>query len=157
MFGTFVANLSSPLLVWIIIADIAWGMCLRSGFAHSIGLLFSHRRNLLDTQMKSGLRAAVGLLAVEIAVVLLLTLPPHAILLSVTGRLFPSSFSVSIVPILAFMGVTLSVSYGLFGGTLHNYKDVVRCACHDGLPLKVLLVLYVLAVELYYSIVYVLG
>lgn len=157
MFGTLIANLSKPLLIWIIILDISLGMCVSSGLWRGLKMFFSRRSKGLDSQMVSGLRAVAGLLAVEIAVILLLTLPPHAVLLSVTGNLFPSSFSVSIVPILAFIGVTLSVTYGLFSGSLHNYKDVVNCACQGGLPLKIVLVIYVLSVELYYSVVYVLG
>lgn len=157
LFGTFVANLASPLLVWLIILDIGWGICCESGFISALKLRFSIWRRALDSQRKSGLRAVGGLLLVEIAVVLLLTLPPHAVLLSVTGRLFPSSFSVSIVPIIAFMAITSSVCYGMFSGNFHNYKDVVRCACHGGQSLKTLLIIYVLAVELYYSVVYVMG
>lgn len=157
LFGTFAANLSSPLLVWIILLDISLGMCLDSGFSNALKLRFRIGRKALDSQSKSGLRAAGCILLVEVAVVLLLTLPPHAVLLSVTGSLFPSSFSVSIVPLIAFMGVTASVCYGLFSGTFHNYKDVVSCGCNSRLPLRSLLVIYVLAVELYYSVAYVVG
>lgn len=157
LFGTFVANLSNPLLVWIIILDISFGMCAESGLLGSFKMRFMPYQAALDSQTKSGLRASGVLLVIEIAVVVILTLLPHAVLRSVTGSLFPSSFSVSIIPIVAFVGVTLSICYGLFSGTLHNYKDVVKCACHGGNNLKTILVIYVLAVELYYSIVYVLG
>lgn len=155
-FGTFVANLSSPLLVWIILLDIAYGMSIGSGLLPSFAALFS-RGVPIDAQRKSGLRAASCLLAVEVAVVMLLTLPPHAVLLSATGSLFPSSFSVSILPIIAFMGVSLSICFGLFSGTLHNYREVVNCACGGSFQLKSILVVYVLAAELYYSVVYVLS
>lgn len=156
-FGTFITNIVNPLLGWIIILDIAFGMCVHSGLLDGACRRFFSKKNKLDAQQRSGLKTTAGLLAVEIAVVLLLILPAHAVLLSVTGNLFPSSFSVSIIPILAFMGVTLSVCYGLFSGTLHNYKDVVRCACHGGAELKTILIIYVLAMELYCSFVYVLG
>lgn len=157
LFGTFVANLSSPLLIWIVLLDIAGCMCVRSGLWSSIGILFYNRRKSLDAQRRSGLKACLGLFCIEVAVILLLTVVPHAILLSVTGELFPSSFSVSIIPIIAFMGVTLSICYGLFSGTLHNYKDVANCAYGGGKNLKFIIVIYVLAVELYYSVIYVLG
>lgn len=156
VFGTFVSNLARPLLVWIILLDIGIGMCVGSGLWGCVKSLLSTRRTM-GSQRKSGLKAAIGLLAVETAVILLLTIMPHAVLLSVTGRLFPSSFSVSIVPIAAFMLVTLSIAYGMFSGTMHNYKDVVMCACRGGETLKTVLAFYVLAAELWCSIMYVWG
>lgn len=151
-FGTFVDNLARPLLVWVVLADIGAGMVKRSGLWQGVWSFGS-----LDPQQSSGLRATAVLLVAEVAVMLLLTLPPHAVLLSVTGELFPSSFSASIVPVLAFMMVTFSICYGLFSGTFHNYGDIAKCACNGGAGLKTLLVIYVLAVELYCSIVYVAG
>lgn len=160
-FGTFVANLATPLLVWIVLLDIAASLCVGSGLWRSAKMALRLRSGRdvqrLGPQQKSGLRAVAFLLVVEIAVILLLTVPPHAVLLSVTGGLFPSSFSASIVPIAAFVGVTLSVGYGLFSGSFHNYRDIASAACHGGMGLKSLLVLYVLGMELYCSVAYVLG
>lgn len=160
-FGTFVANLANPLLVWTVLLDIAASLCVGSGLWRGVKTALWPRSGRgaqrLDPQQKSGLRAVAFLLVVEIAVVLLLTVPPHAVLLSVTGRLFPSSFSASIVPIAAFVGVTISVGYGLFSGSFHNYRDIAGAACHGGMGIKSLLVLYVLGMELYCSVAYVLG
>ncbi len=160
-FGTFVANLANPLLVWIVLLDIAASLCVGSGLWRIVNAALRLRpgqgAHRLEPQQKSGLRAAAFLLVVEIAVILLLTVPSHAVLLSVTGGLFPSSFSASIVPIVAFVGVTLSVGYGLFSGSFHNYRDIASAASHGGMGLKSLLVIYVLAMELYCSVVYVLG
>lgn len=157
--GTFVSNLSSPLLAWILLLDIAAGMAVGSGMWRSLRMWLCPEKKggiSLYPQQRSALGAALVLLAIEIAVVLLLTMPRHAVLLSTTGALFPSSFSMSIVPIVAFMVASASILYGLFSGSLHNYHDVVSCACHGGSRLKTLLIVYVLAMELYCSMTYVL-
>ena len=152
-FGTFVENQAKPLIVWLLLCDIAVGCWQASGLWVAVKALC--QRLPLEAQQKSGLQAAIGLMVVEAAVILLLTLPFHAVLLSVTGHLIPSSFSVAFIPILAFMAGTVSIAYGLFSGILHNYHDVFQCFCHGTKCLKQLVVLYVLATELYCSIVYV--
>lgn len=144
-FGTFVANLASPLLIYIILLDFAFGTCVYSGLWRAIR---NPNHNLLSPLV---------LAIIELLVILLLTLPRHAILLSATGRLFPSSFSVSLIPIIAFILFTCSICYGLFSGTLHNYRDTIHCCVRGGSHLKFLLALYVLAMELYQMMVYVIG
>lgn len=154
-FGSFVSNLLSPLLVWILLLDIAVTACRNSGLWGAARTCLMHRSNL-SGQQRSGLRSAAALVVVEAVVMALLVVPRHAILLSVTGRLFPSSFSESLVPTVAFAVLTASIAYGLFGGTMHNYRDVVRCAVSGGGSLKVLLAIYVLAMELWCMVAYVL-
>lgn len=160
-FGSFVTNLASPFLVWIVLLDIAIGICVGSGLWKCICQRFPFGKSGggrdWDYQQKTGLNAVLVLFVIEITVWVLLTFPRHAVLLSITGNLFPSSFSVSIVPVVAFIIASLSFCYGLFGGLLHNYQEVVRCACRGGNWLKSVLIVYVLAMELYCSVVYVLA
>lgn len=160
-FGSFVSNLASPFLVWIVLLDIAVGICVNSGLWKCICQRFRFWEKgggkAWDYQQKTGLNAVLVFFIVEIVVLLMLTLPRHAVLLSATGKFFPSSFSVSIVPVMAFIIATLSFLYGLFSGLLHNYQEMVKCACHGGAWLKSILVVYVLAMELYCSVVYVLA
>lgn len=147
-FGTFVMNLAStPLLVWIILIDISIGTCIRSGLWSSARLLMksSSKLNILQ---KRGLRSAIELIIFEICVLSLLVFPRHAILLSVTGDLYPSSASASFVPIVAFMILSSSISYGLLSGTIHGYRDAVACTLKGGKNLKVILCFYVLLIEL---------
>lgn len=154
-FGTFVDNLSYPILVWIVLCDIAVGCCVSSGLWSSLVDLSMKKR--LEPQQVSGLRVAAGLTVVELAVVVLLIFPTRAILLSSTGHLFPSSFSAAIVPIVAFMTVTTAIAYGLFSGQLHNFQDVFHSVCQGTHLLKAVLAVYVLGMELICSVSYVLG
>lgn len=154
-FGSFVSNLLNPLLVWILLLDIAVTACCNSGLWGAARTCLMHRSSL-SGQQRSGLRSAAALVVVEAVVMALLVVPRHAILLSVTGNLFPSSFSESLVPTVAFAVLTASIAYGLFGGTMHNYRDVVRSAVGGVGSLKVLLAIYVLTMELWCMVAYVL-
>lgn len=147
-FGTFVMNLTStPLLIWIVLVDIAIGVCVRSGLWSS-AILITKSSSKLNTLQKRGLRSAIELIIFEICILSLLIFPRHAILLSVTGDLYPSSASASLVPIVAFMILSSSISYGLLSGTIHGYRDAVAYTLKGGKNLKVILCFYVLLIEL---------
>ena len=91
-FGSFTSVIASPLLVWLLLALIAIGSLQKSG-------LTAWQRNYRD---RLALRVATVSLLIYLGLIALLTFPPHAILLSATGNLFPSAFSRSLVPIIAF-------------------------------------------------------
>ena len=147
-FGTFVMNLTNtPLLVWIILIDSAIGTCVRSGLSTSIRLLMKSSTKL-NTLQKRGLRSAMELIIFEMCVLSLLIFPRRAILLSVTGDLYPSSASASFIPIVAFVVLSSSLSYGLLSGTIHGYRDAVACALKGGSNLKTVLCFYILLMEL---------
>lgn len=146
-FGTFVSNLARPLLIWIILLDIAIGACVRSGLGSALGKLF-RKGAALDSLQRRGLWSALELTLTELVVMALLILPRHAILLSVTGAICPSSASASVVPVIAFMLLSASVTFGLFSGTLHNYKEAVIHIFQGGKHLKIILCFYVLLIEL---------
>ena len=131
-FGSFTANQLTPLLAWFITAAMAVGACVRSrlwaAFCTKMsGLL--HRRDSTDGRQglhyreRIGLRLALAEFMVYVVIMLLLTVVPHAILLSVTGELFPSAFSSSLIPSLSFVLIVMSLSYGVASGTV----DSVAC------------------------------
>lgn len=121
-FGSFTDNQQTVVLVWLALGSVAWGVFRRSGLAGTLrrlarGYLPIFRsagsvRPELHYRQKVGL-VLVGIIAIVFAVVMgLLTLVPHAILLSVVGKLFPSSFSVSIIPVGLFFVLSTSAAYG---------------------------------------------
>lgn len=118
-FGSFSETLASPLLVDILLLGMAYGCLHRCGVL-SYGHTYRERRALL---------MAVGLLAGHVVTLLLLTALPHAVLLSATGHLFPSPFAASLLPVLAFAGVTSSVLYGAvterFCSVSHVYEALL--------------------------------
>ncbi len=154
-FGGFVEHLASPVLVWLLLAVLAVGSLRSSGVVSCVVRFFSGKPTALTSLQKFAVRSTLALLLLELAVVAVLTLPPHAILLSVTGRLFPSSFSLALVPIAAFVCVTVSLFFGLLAGTYHTLSDVCRGICSASKALGPLVLFYVVACQLCHSVFYV--
>jgi len=154
-FGRFVDNLSSPLLVWMLLLGIGIGAFFASGLYEAMKKLLSGIR------LSFRQRFSLGLVVVEVIVILvmmiLLTCLPHAILLSSSGNLFPSSFSRSIVPVVAFTVMLCSLSFGVTSGRLTSVVGVYRCLI-TGLRFTLpLLPLYVFAAQLYHSLLFVIN
>lgn len=163
-FGSFTANQLTPLLAWFITAAMAVGACVRSrlwaAFCTKMsGLL--HRRDSTDGRQglhyreRIGLRLALAEFMVYVVIMLLLTVVPHAILLSVTGELFPSTFSSSLIPSLSFVLIVMSLSYGVASGTVDSVARMHRVLV-GGLEAGARIVpAYVIGVQLYMSLLYV--
>ena len=163
-FGSFTANQLTPLLAWFITAAMAVGACVRSrlwaAFCTKMsGLL--HRRDSTDGRQglhyreRIGLRLALAEFMVYVIIMLLLTVVPHAILLSVTGELFPSAFSSSLIPSLSFVLIVMSLSYGVASGTVDSVARMHRILV-GGLEAGARIVpAYVIGVPLYMSLLYV--
>ena len=163
-FGSFTANQLTPLLAWFITAAMAVGACVRSrlwaAFCTKMsGLL--HRRDSTDGRQglhyreRIGLRLALAEFMVYVVIMLLLTVVPHAILLSVTGELFPSAFPSSLIPSLSFVLIVMSLSYGVASGTVDSVARMHRVLV-GGLEAGARIVpAYVIGVQLYMSLLYV--
>lgn len=156
--GNFTLNLANPLLVYIILITIASGSVLSSGLYAAIrDIVVLRDTGVLSSQQWFALRATLGLLLVEIIVVLLLTVLPHAVLLSITGSLFPSSFSAGIIPIFAFILTTVALFYSVLSGKFHTMFEIGQCMCAGGRWLMPVLLLYIFAVMFYNSFLYFIG
>ena len=163
-FGSFTANQLTPLLAWFITTAMAVGACVRSrlwaAFCTKMsGLL--HRRDSTDGRQglhyreRIGLRLALAEFMVYVIIMLLLTVVPHAILLSVTGELFPSAFSSSLIPSLSFVLIVMSLSYGVASGTVDSVARMHRVLV-GGLEVGARIVpAYVIGMQLYMSLLYV--
>ena len=146
-FGQFSNNLSSPILVWLLVATMGYG-CLTSS-----GLLQLKRP--LDFRQWVALRIVMLELAVFLAVLRLLTLLPHAVLLNIDGHLFPSSFSDSLIPYLSFSVCIVAISYAFFSGRLTSLVQAFSMLCVGFNILAPLFVLYIAAMQLYSSLSFV--
>ena len=126
LFGNMAYGLLSPLLVWLLMAAMAWG-CLKGS------RIFSPNGNASSYRSKSvALRVAVLLTLVYVAVIALLTLLPHAVLLSPTGTLWHSPFSRALIPLLCLGTMLFGVAYGLVARTFTSLQDIIK-AMLDGL------------------------
>lgn len=164
-FGSFVSNQLSPLLIYFIMAVMAVGACVRSRLYDALRETLSNTRSSLTTSSnhqhkvhyreKVGLRIALVEFIVYVIIMVLLTAIPHAILLSVTGQLFPSSFSSSFIPSLSLIIIIMSLTYGVASGTINSVAKMHKVLV-GGLEVGSRLVpTYVVGIQLYMSIKYV--
>lgn len=164
-FGSFVSNQLSPLLIYFIMAVMAAGACIRSRLYTALRAMLSNMRSGLTNSSNNrykfhyretvGLRIALVEFIVYVIVMILLTAIPHAILLSVTGQLFPSSFSSSFIPSLSLIIIIMSLTYGVASGTIDSVAKMHKILV-GGLEVGSRLVpTYLIGIQLYMSIRYV--
>lgn len=148
--GQFVDNLTSPVLVWLLLLSLALGAAMRSGLCSALRHMSNH-----DYRQKLALRLVVFELVVFVSIMLALTMAPHAVLLNVTGHIYPSSFSSGIVPLLALAVIVLSVTFGLSVGNQRSVIDVFDMLTYGVRVAAPLYVDYVLLASLYHSVCFV--
>lgn len=142
-FGNFASMVASPWLAWFLLLLVALGCLQKSGLI---------RQPHTSYRDRMALRLTFVFLVLYVGVCFSLTAVPHAVLLSSTGSLFPSPFSRSIIPILSFGIILVSVSFGLVSGrfqTLADVLDALSFGCRKGAPL---FIFYILLIQLYESL-----
>ena len=159
-FGSWQTLFASPLLVWLLLCLIAWGCLRKSGLIklftfHSS--LFTSHSSLLPFRDRLALRVSLVFLVIYLVILALLTLTPHAILLSATGHLFPSAFSRSLVPVIAFGVCLVSVTFGLVSGRLRSLADILDALSTGIAHGASLIVVYLFAIQLFESFRFVFG
>ena len=166
-FGSWQSLFASPLLVWLLLCLIAWGCLRKSGlnrfftlhsslFTHDSSLFTLHS-SLLSYRDRLALRVSLVFLVIYLVILALLTLTPHAILLSATGHLFPSAFSRSLVPVIAFGVCLVSVTFGLVSGRLRSLGDILDALSTGIARGASLIVVYLFAIQLFESFRFVFG
>lgn len=150
-FGSFTTMMASPLLVWLLLILSALGCVQQSGVVElSQARPITYRKRI-------ALRVAFVFLVIYVAIIALLTLMPHAILLSATGELFPSAFSRSLVPIVAFGFILFSVSFAMVAGHVRTFSDILQLVSFGiakGAPFVIVLILLI---QIWESIRFVFG
>lgn len=150
-FGSFVDNISCPLLTWLILIVIAYGAYVHSGLKSA---LITFRKS--DYRQRHALSVAIIVGVVIMLLFSIFSFVPHAILLGVSGGLFPSPFSSVLIPALAFILVVSSVVYGLACGRYSSVTEIFRGLYAGFYIFAPIFPVYVLAVQLYYSVRYIL-
>lgn len=144
-FGSFTENMESPWLVGLLLICIAWGTLQTSGLLHFDRTIYRHR---------NALRLVLIELVLFVAVILLLTVVPHAILLNVMGGIEASSFSRSILPFICFAVIVMSLCFGAVSNRLQGIEAMGE-SLSEGIRMAApYFVIYILANQLYSSIEY---
>ena len=143
--GHFADLLATPLLVWLLLLAMAYGVVLRSGVISGARSFRSSRARLI----------ALLFAAAYLAVVLLMALVPHAVLLSASGTLWPSPFSASLVPLTAFGLAMVAAVYGIVAGTITSLADIYESFVDGIRRAAVLLPICLLFVLIYESLCFI--
>ena len=142
-FSSFNDLVASPVLVWLLLLLCALG-CLQKSRVTS---LFGGAK-AINFRDRLALYVAIAFLLIYGIIIVLLTLMPHAILLSATGHLFPSAFSRSLVSIIAFGICIFSVTFGLMAGVMRNISDILQALSFGIAKGAPWVVFYLFAVQL---------
>lgn len=155
LFGRFVDNMLSPLLVWTLLASCALSALRASGLPCAL----RHLRTwpTMSYRERLALRCVGFEVVVAVAVMLLLTVPSHAVLLNVSGGLFPSSFSACIVPVCCLTVAVAALTYAIVADSRVKARTGVYDLLASGRCLYWLLPLYVLLRQLWCMVGYVVG
>lgn len=147
MVGSIGDNLAGRGLVWLLLGSMAFGS------VKFCGILDVPRKwKAMSFWDRFGVMVALAELLVIVVLALLLTVLPHAVLLGVTGNLYPSSFSKSLFFIVCLSVCLISVSFGVVSSRLRSLEEVCDCLVAGIAYTLPLWLIYVLAIELYASL-----
>ena len=149
--GNFTNNVASNILVWIILIGLSWGAIRASNI-----LQVFKRSHTLSYRERLGFRIVLIEIMIWFIIIVLLSFIPHAAMLSITGQLFPSSFSKSIVPLIAFITLFSSITYGLIIGRLRKGNLIIEALSNGIKQIAPYIIIYIILVQLIYSIKFVL-
>ena len=149
--GNFTNNVASTILVWIILIGLSWGAIRASNI-----LQVFKRSHTLSYRERLGFRVVLIEIMIWFTVIALLSFIPHAAMLSITGQLFPSSFSKSIVPLIAFIALFSSITYGLIIGRFRKGNLIIVALSNGIKQIAPYIIIYIILVQLIYSIKFVL-
>ena len=147
MVGSIGDNLAGRGLVWLLLGSMAFGS------VKFCGILDVPRKwKAMSFWDRFGVMVALAELLVIVVLTLLLTVLPHAVLLGVTGNLYPSSFSKSLFFIICLSVCLICVSFGVVSSRLRSLEEVCDCLVAGISYTLPLWLIYVLAIELYASL-----
>ena len=144
-FGHFAEMLATPLLVWILLLAAAYGCVVSSGLLRGQRAYRAQRARVVTMLFA----------VIYVGVVLLMTVVPHAVLLSADGTLWPSPFSSSLVPLVSFGIMAAALIYGTVSGSFLTLGHAVVSLVRGLQSAAPLLLLYILLAQLYYSLSFV--
>lgn len=144
-FGHFAEMLATPLLVWILLLAAAYGCVVSSGLLRGQRAYRAQRARVVTMLFA----------VIYVGVVLLMTVVPHAVLLSADGSLWPSPFSSSLVPLVSFGIMAAALIYGTVSGSFLTLGHAVQSLVRGLQSAAPLLLLYILLAQLYYSLSFV--
>lgn len=150
-FGSFVNNVTTPPLAWIIVSAMAYGAINGSAILKT----WRKGREAWTYRQTFAFRIVLVEMIAFVIFIALVAFVPHAPLLSATGSLQHSSFLHSIIPVTAAAMTLAAATFGLLTATLRTVVDVVKAMVDGVAHAAIIIILYIFAAELYASFFYV--
>ncbi len=150
-FGSFVDNVSTPPLAWLVLLAMAIGAVEGS----MILKVWREGRKSWTYRQTFAFRIVLLLAVIFLLMVTLLAFIPHAPLLSATGSLAHSPFSHSLVSLIAGAISVAAITFGLLTAAMRSVEDVVSAMARGISQCSWLILCFIFASELFYSIAYV--
>lgn len=152
--GSMERNIESPILVWILLGMMSMGAFIEGGLNSTLRGLAQGRKPSFRNRM--ALYLVLFEAVVFIVVMLLLSVVPHAPLLSVTGSLVPGCLERGAIPLLCFIVMLCSVSFAVMSGQCRTPSRLVCLLCYGVRRWAWLVPIYVVWMELIGSLAFVL-
>lgn len=153
--GKNIKNLSQPLLVWLLLLGIAWGAVKSSGLYSFFASRQVFHLNRTEYRKRIAFRFVLFEFSVVLIVMALLTVIPHAVLLNITGHLYPGPFFSGLIPVISLTLIGMGITYGCISGCFQNFADIFDCITVGICKASPLIVIYIVVVQLYYSFLFV--
>ena len=148
--STLADNMSSTILVWLLLSGAMTELFVGGGLSKAI---VSYKQTT-DYERMALMVVAWELVAMFI-VLFLLAFVPHAVLLSALGTITPNSYLESFVIMLILGVCIMSLTYGMVTGRYASFVEAYGAAASGVATTAPLVIVYLLAAELYCSVVWV--
>lgn len=149
MFNSFTDRVMSPVVIWIIIYSMVWGVYRDSG------LPVLSLRNL-TFRKRLALRTIIAETVIAVITLLFLTITPHAVLLSITGSLLTKEFLMGLIPTAAIYLFVVCVTYGSITRSFTSVHSVLDSMSRGISLTSFIWPAYILLMLLAHSVIYVL-
>lgn len=133
----FVQFCSSPLLVWLLLLAMSAGVFRFSGILEPSRILKEKRR--------MAIAGSLFVTVLFLIITALLTLVPHAALLSAVGSLWHSPFSSIAVPLVAFYLFAVSAVFGIAVGRFRSFAQIAAALSQGISHVAPIIVLFIVA------------
>ena len=145
--GQFTYNIASPILALITVASIAYGCLVTSGL---LGIKLH-----MDIRQRLAIRLASLEVIIFVITILLLTIVPHAVLLNIDGHILSTNFLICLISYISFAVLVISATYSISVGRITSITDLFTVMCEGIKKAAPIYIIYILAAQLYYSILFV--
>lgn len=141
------------LQIILILGALKW-----SGLARAVGALLHWPGCVtVSYRQRRALVFSAMVVLVYVCIMLLLTLLPHAVLLSAAGNLYPSPFSEGFISAVTTGVMLTAIIYGTMSNTLRTFREVTRILYAGFEYYGVWVVAAMMTAEFYAAIRYVFG